>query len=183
MLGWIYYESSFSETGNVRINVKMHGCSGKSISITYSESVFRALGTQHAVRTRHIVTCGLSRPTLFFHIYYKTARFSKRSYWTQDACFDFLYNFCLKHFSFQEEMSEMWSKMYIGLYVKYQLFLSYFNETWIFSTFFRKIPTCRFYENPSSGSRVDPCGWTDITTLIIAFRNFANAPKNYHRER
>ena len=24
----------------------------------------------------------------------------KKSYWTQNMCFDFLYNFCLKHFSF-----------------------------------------------------------------------------------
>jgi len=37
------------------------------------------------------------------------------------------------------------------------------------------------HENPSIGSRVVPCGWmdrrTDVTKLIIAFRNFANAPK------
>ena len=32
----------------------------------------------------------------------------------------------------------MWLKMYIGLYVKYPLFLSEFNETWIFYTDFRK---------------------------------------------
>jgi len=44
-------------------------------------------------------------------------------------CFDFLYNIGLKHFSFCEEMSEIILKMYIGLQVKYPLFLSDFNET------------------------------------------------------
>jgi hypothetical protein len=38
-------------------------------------------------------------------------------------CFDFLYKFCLKHFSFSEELSGMWSKIYIG-HVQYQLFLT-----------------------------------------------------------
>ena len=43
----------------------------------------------------------------------------------------------------------------------YPLFLSDFNETWIFSTDFRKIVKYRFHENPSSEGRVVPCGWTD----------------------
>ena len=88
-------------------------------------------------------------------------------------CFDFLYKFCLKHFSFYEEMSEIWWKMYIGLYVKYPLFLSDFNETWIFSTVFRKIPK---YEiswqsvqcEPSCSMRTDGQTWRS---------NFAKAPK------
>jgi hypothetical protein len=54
-------------------------------------------------------------------------------------CFDFIYNSCVKHFPFYEEMSEIWSKMYIGRYVKHQRFFSDFNETWIFSTDFLKM--------------------------------------------
>jgi len=34
----------------------------------------------------------------------------------------------------------------------------------------------KIYENPSSGSRVDPChGRTDMTELIVDIRDFANA--------
>jgi len=42
----------------------------------------------------------------------------------------------------------------------------------------------KFHENSSSGSRVVPCGRTDITDghtdltkIKVAFRNFANVPK------
>jgi len=53
-------------------------------------------------------------------------------------CFDFPYDFFFKYFSFSEEMSEVRSNTYIGLHVKYPLFLSDFNETWSFSTDFRQ---------------------------------------------
>ena len=33
------------------------------------------------------------------------------------------------------------------------------------------------YANPCIGSRDIPCGWTDMTQLIVAFRNFRRAPK------
>ena len=42
---------------------------------------------------------------------------------------------------------------------------------------FEKTSTITFHKNPSSGSRVSPCGQTEMK-LIVAFRNFANAPKN-----
>jgi hypothetical protein len=48
-------------------------------------------------------------------------------------------------------------------------------------TFSRKIfetyLNIKYYENPSSGSRVAPCGRTDMTKLIVAFHNYANAAK------
>jgi hypothetical protein len=47
---------------------------------------------------------------------------------------------------------------------------------------FQKYSNMKFHENPSSGSRVVPCGQTDgqadTTELIVDFRNFAEAPKN-----
>ena len=60
------------------------------------------------VRLYHIFPHYLTNGTIFW----------KKSYRTQNVCFDFLYNFRLKHFSFQEEMSEILSQMYIGLHVK-----------------------------------------------------------------
>ena len=38
----------------------------------------------------------------------------------------------------KQRWAEIWSKMYVGLRVKYHLFLSDINETWIFSSNFRK---------------------------------------------
>jgi len=67
------------------------------------------------------------------------------------------------------------------LHVKCPLLLSDLNETWIFLTDFYKYSNAKFNENPSSGSRVVQCGQTDgrtdVTELIVTFRNFANAPK------
>jgi len=50
---------------------------------------------------------------------------------------------------------------------------------------FEKYSNIKYHENPSSGSRVVPCGrtdgWTDMTKLIGTFRIFVNAPKNGQR--
>jgi len=41
---------------------------------------------------------------------------------------------------------------------------------------FERYSNIKFHENPSSGNRVVLSGQTDITKLIVAFRNFAKAP-------
>jgi hypothetical protein len=41
---------------------------------------------------------------------------------------------------------------------------------------FEKYSNIKFHENPSSGSRIVSCGWTDMANLVVTFRSFANAP-------
>jgi len=54
--------------------------------------------------------------------------------------------------------------MCIGLYVKYPLFLSDFNQEFL-DRFSKN--DIRFHENPFSGGQVVPCGQTDVTKLIV----------------
>jgi hypothetical protein len=45
---------------NIDARSRNHCCRGKERSITYSESVFVALGTQCVMRMRHVFICGFS---------------------------------------------------------------------------------------------------------------------------
>ena len=67
--------------------------------------------------------------------------------------------------------------MCFGLHVQYSLLLSDFNEARIFCSDCRP-SNIKFHENSSKRSRVVSCGHTDMAKLILAFSNFANAPKS-----
>jgi hypothetical protein len=78
---------------------------GEAISITHSECVSVALIIQHAKRmhriTRILVIRFVFGSTIFLHIISKTAEFNRKNViGYQIVCFDFIYNFFLKHFSF-----------------------------------------------------------------------------------
>ena len=90
----------------------------------------------------YIVICGLSGCTIVFSFISQMAPFSGRGgcYWTYNACFDFLYTFCLKHFSYYEEMSEMWSKMFFSHHVKNLNFLDRYSKNTQISNFMKIRP-------------------------------------------
>jgi len=68
-------------------------------SITHCKYVFVALGIQHATRMRHIIFYDLPGSKICFHII-STNGTIKKCVTEHKMCFDFLYNFCPKHFSF-----------------------------------------------------------------------------------
>jgi hypothetical protein len=55
--------------------------------------------------------------------------------------------------------------MYIGLHVKYRYYCQILTKLEFFRQIFEKFSNITSKENPSSGSRVVPCGQTDITIL------------------
>ena len=61
--------------------------------------VFVASGIQHAARMRHVAICALPRSTVFSHIISQRHDFLETVI-EHKMCFDFLYTFYLKHFSF-----------------------------------------------------------------------------------
>jgi hypothetical protein len=74
-------------------------------------------------------------------------------------------------------------KMYIGLHVKYPLFLCVFNETCILQTQSLKKNTQVTNLMKISPVGAELCGQTDgrtnMTRLIVPSLNFANAPKKH----
>ena len=94
------------KTGNLRITYTEarscnHYCYGKAISITYFECVSVALVIQHAMRMLRIM---LSSVACLAVRYFATSSHKRHDFRKKfieyKMCFDFLYNFRLKCFSF-----------------------------------------------------------------------------------
>ena len=106
----------------------------------------------------------------------------KKSYWIWNVCFDSLCNFCLKHFSFSEDL---WSKMCTGLHVKYPVIRVTFqwnlrNLIFLY-TFWKNTQISNFKKIRPEGAELFH---SDIRTNRHDepnnfFHNFGNAPKNW----
>jgi len=79
-----------------------------------------AVGIQHAMLMHHIVIC------IFPH--HLTKALFEKNIMDYDMCFDFLYKFYLKYFSFYEDLSEIRSKMCVGLQVNNRFCFKIFNK-------------------------------------------------------
>jgi hypothetical protein len=137
-----------------------HCFRGKAISITHFECVCGLI--YPAMRLRLIVLSSVVCPTVpyFSTLSRKRQHFRKKCYWTKNMCIDFLYNVqnCFSFFrriQWDVNINEYRSSCKVSV-----LFLS--DLKFVFSLkIFGKISNSKFPENPSSGSRVVPCGRTD----------------------
>ena len=75
---------------------------------------------------------------IFKHISWTPLFSKKKKYWRDNTCFYFVYKF-VWDISYPSRSERDRQKMYVGLHIRYPLFVSDCNETWIFPTDFRKV--------------------------------------------
>jgi hypothetical protein len=122
-----------------------------------------ALFMQHAMRMRRIVIGDLSGSTTLFHIIWQTARFSKNVIEHEMCVFIFSINLP-ETFLILRRIERDMIKIVYWSSSKVSPFLVDSNETWIFSTDFRKIPKYQVswksvQWEPSCSMRTDGQTW------------------------
>jgi len=152
-----------------------HCCSGTAISVIHPECVFAALGFHREMCMCHNIVCGLPGSTIFFHIFSLTARFSKNVLLDMKCAFWFSLRLSTIFLVIRRTERNMIKDAYWSS-CKMSVILVEFSRH-IFEKYsnFMKIPPVGaelFYAD----RRTD--GQTDMTNLIVAFGNFAEALKN-----
>ena len=152
---------------------------GNAIIITYFECVFVALRVLPAMRISHIVVCGLCGSTILFHIISQKASLKKVI--EHNGCFAFSINMplVLRRTERDVIINVYSSSCKVPSYSFQFLFKQKFFSTYFFKNtqISNNIKICPVgAELIRADGRTD--GRTDMTKLIVAFRNFANAPKS-----
>jgi hypothetical protein len=172
--------STHNKRGKIHINVTLrriwfnHCCRRKAINITYSECVSVALVIQHAMCMSCIYwyLCPLWLYHSFPH-YVINVMILEESYWTQNV-FWFSVQLLSKTFLILRRLEQNIIIMCIGHNIKYQLFLSDFNQTW---QIFQKKKKLKYQISWKSIHWELSCsmwtdGQTDMTKLRVTYCNF-----------
>jgi hypothetical protein len=86
------------------------------------------------------------------------------------VCFNFLYNFCLKHVSFQKKISKILSK-YTQVFTQSTCYYCpILTKLECSPQIFKKSSNIKFHETLFSGSRVVPCEHTHNTANYVWFQ-------------
>jgi hypothetical protein len=155
-----------------------HYFSGKAISVTYSECVSVSLVIQHARRILRIILSSVDclAPPYFSTLSHKRHDFlRKKKYFNIKACvwiFSLIVTRIKRDIIINVHRSSCKCRYSCQILIELELPRQIFG----------KYSNVIFHENASGGSRVLLCGQTegrtDVTKQIVAFRSFANAPKN-----
>ena len=125
----------------------------------------------------YVIFSSVACPALlqyFSTISHKRRDFRKKSYWTQNVCFDFLYTFCLKKWG-RYDQKLILVFVWIDRFEWNLNFLDRFSKNPQTSNVMKIRPVGAelFHVNGRPDRRAD------MTKLIVAFRNLANAPNDW----
>ena len=147
------------------------------MSIMYSECVC-SLG--YPVCNTHAPYCHVTWPssTKFPHIISQMARFQKKKVVEHKTCILIFSTTFVWNIFHSKKTWARYDQRCISVFTYtthyYCLILMKIEFSWQIFEIYSNI---KFHENPSSGSRVVPCGHMDMTKLIVGFRNLENTPK------
>jgi hypothetical protein len=148
--------------------------SWKAISIAYSESVSVALVIQHVAHVPYYIVNYGSPAAQYFSTLSHTRNDFRITLLSIKLCSEFLWN--ISH------SKKNWTRYHYKctyIHVNFPLLLSDFNETWIFSTDFRKVLKYQIsWKSFQWGAELFHAdGQTDMTKVIVDLRSFSKTPK------
>ena len=147
-------------------------CEYVSVCVCVCVCVSLDLLTQHAKRMHRILlSCVACMAVPYFSTFSHKCRDFQENV-TEHKMFDFTFSTtCAWNISHSKKGSSRCHHKCL-LHVKYPLFYSDFSATCHCKQIFEKYSNIKFHENTFIGSRVIPCGETDMTKLMATFRKF-----------